>query len=164
MTRAEDVAWAAGLFEGEGCISLRNKTRTTRPGIRFTLSSTDKDVVDRFHTVVGCGSVTGPCWSTLATKEQWRWAASRRADVILLAELLRPHLGTRRLARLEECEAIVAALPEKTNHNRDKTHCPNGHPYAGDNLKLERGGKARRCRTCERARLARRDRARKALA
>ena len=31
-------------------------------------------------------------------------------------------------------------------HNLDKTHCPAGHPYSGDNLRME--GTRRRCRTC----------------
>lgn len=32
----------------------------------------------------------------------------------------------------------------------DKTHCPQGHPYSGDNLFYDAG--ARKCRTCARAR------------
>lgn len=34
---------------------------------------------------------------------------------------------------------------------RGRTHCPNGHPYDGDNLIIRSDGK-RRCRTCDRAR------------
>lgn len=34
--------------------------------------------------------------------------------------------------------------------NRAKTHCPAGHPYAGDNLIVMPNGE-RRCRTCRRA-------------
>lgn len=30
-----------------------------------------------------------------------------------------------------------------------RTHCPEGHPYSGDNLILERNGTARRCRACK---------------
>ena len=33
----------------------------------------------------------------------------------------------------------------------DTTHCPQGHPYSGDNLFFEQG-RHRRCRTCVRAR------------
>lgn len=44
--------------------------------------------------------------------------------------------------------------------NRAKTHCPQGHPYSGDNLILRirkpQGWKVRICRTCESARLHRR--------
>lgn len=38
-----------------------------------------------------------------------------------------------------------------------KTHCPQGHPYSGDNVHIDRAG-ARRCRECDRIR-ARRNRA-----
>lgn len=34
--------------------------------------------------------------------------------------------------------------------NLRKTHCPQGHPYEGDNLRLTRAG-GRHCKTCERA-------------
>jgi hypothetical protein len=37
--------------------------------------------------------------------------------------------------------------PEKA-----RTHCPEGHPYEGDNLLVIRGGKARDCRLCANAR------------
>lgn len=43
--------------------------------------------------------------------------------------------------------------------NAHKTHCPQGHPYSGDNLYVENAGKAwakRRCRTCKRDQTARR--------
>lgn len=39
-------------------------------------------------------------------------------------------------------------------HQRDKTHCPKGHPLSGDNLLTERnrcGGICRRCATCRKA-------------
>jgi hypothetical protein len=35
------------------------------------------------------------------------------------------------------------------NGQRDKTHCPQGHAYSGDNLKIYRG--ERLCRVCETA-------------
>lgn len=38
--------------------------------------------------------------------------------------------------------------------NRAKTHCPQGHPYAGENLVIKKGG-GRLCRTCKLAYLRR---------
>ena len=32
-----------------------------------------------------------------------------------------------------------------------KTHCPSGHPYSGENLRLTNGGRQRVCRACSRA-------------
>ena len=37
------------------------------------------------------------------------------------------------------------------HHERAVTHCPQGHPYEGDNLIVRADGK-RRCRACDRAR------------
>lgn len=49
------------------------------------------------------------------------------------------------------------------SHTANKTHCPKGHPYAGDNLQLVRrdGGRFRKrvCRTCA---VARKERGRRA--
>lgn len=42
----------------------------------------------------------------------------------------------------------------RIHRNSRKTHCPRGHPYAGDNLVIEPGG--RKCRTCISTRGARR--------
>lgn len=42
-----------------------------------------------------------------------------------------------------------------------KTHCPAGHPYAGDNLVITSAGR-RECRICQRARWARREHRRQA--
>lgn len=36
-----------------------------------------------------------------------------------------------------------------THRNRVKTHCPSGHPYAGDNLMVDKNGN-RRCAKCRR--------------
>ena len=41
-----------------------------------------------------------------------------------------------------------------TNHNASKTHCKHGHELSGDNLAIYSQGK-RRCRACDRARVAR---------
>lgn len=41
------------------------------------------------------------------------------------------------------------------DHNASKSHCPYGHPYAGDNLRVhttKQGWNARVCRTCHRER------------
>ncbi len=41
-------------------------------------------------------------------------------------------------------------LKKNRDHNKIKTHCLNGHPFAGDNLIVRKDG-ARSCRTCMRA-------------
>jgi hypothetical protein len=47
-------------------------------------------------------------------------------------------------------EAVTHAenLRRGRNHFREKTHCPQGHPYAGDNLYIRPSDGARLCRAC----------------
>jgi hypothetical protein len=58
---------------------------------------------------------------------------------------------------LEPVTHLVNMQRGRTGWNtREKTHCPQGHPYEGDNLIAGRNGKypARRCRTCVQQRTA----------
>jgi hypothetical protein len=56
----------------------------------------------------------------------------------------------------------LEAVPQAVNVRRgnagrywaDKTHCPAGHPYAGDNLYIGKNGN-RKCKTCNRERTRR---------
>ncbi|MFJ4997129.1 NUMOD4 motif-containing HNH endonuclease [Microbacterium sp. NPDC088619] len=61
--------------------------------------------------------------------------------------------GDNRLSNLR-WDTRVSNAADRAQHGNDwqkkKTHCPQGHPYTGDNLVLESAG-ARRCRTCKRA-------------
>jgi hypothetical protein len=53
-TRAEEIAWAAGLFEGEGCITVTNRVLTAR------VTNTDAEILERFIDVVDRGVLYGP--------------------------------------------------------------------------------------------------------
>jgi hypothetical protein len=57
-----------------------------------------------------------------------------------------------RLLRVRRAAGVLG--PGTAAANRAKTHCPQGHPYSGENLivRKTRTGLARTCRTCERAR------------
>lgn len=153
MTREQEIAWAAGLFEGEGCISFA--PRNGRIRAVFQMAMTDQDVVERFAQIVGVGKVRGPIPKGEGNQPQWCYRAGMRAEIFYLAELLGPFLGVRRSAKLRECLAAFEEQgpPRWGGHNRDKTHCPKGHPYAGNNL-LQRvcDEGRRRCRECERRR------------
>lgn len=101
----EDVAWAAGLFEGEGSFSF------ARPGnghiygrAAATIAMTDDDVMRRFASIVGLGKVNGPrarreperkpmYWWSVTSFEQvqavlamfWPWLSERRRSQALHA-------------------------------------------------------------------------------
>lgn len=89
-----NIAWATGLFEGEGCIYKDPRCNS----FRLTINSTDEDVLRRFHAVVGVGKII-PGKHVKANeghKPFWIWHLHRRKEVYALLELMLPMLGTRR--------------------------------------------------------------------
>lgn len=77
------VAWAAGIFEGEGSLSLASTGRPLRDGSRrrtprMQIGMTDLDVLEKFHKAVGLrGTIMGP-YDRGANKPIYHWAASAR--------------------------------------------------------------------------------------
>jgi hypothetical protein len=90
-TRAESIAWAAGLFEGEGCITMSDGY------VVLQLEMTDEDIMRRFDEIVGYGRVYGPYSYSNRRKPYWMWVARGDAAFGIL-ELLAPWLGERRRA------------------------------------------------------------------
>lgn len=145
---ALERAWAAGLFEGEGCISAQHVEGYSYA--RVSLGMTDEDPVRRFHRAVGCGSVNchhSPSTRAKGHKAKWLWRTDKSVEVQAVIELLWWGLGERRRARAIEVLAMAAASPKRTL----KTHCVHGHAYTLENT-IVRGSRKgeRRCRECAR--------------
>lgn len=65
------------------------------------------------------------------------------------------HLKVATLAHNVSRSWLTEAENPRKNRNRDKTHCPRGHPYDERNTYLYVDGQGRRCRTCGREDAAR---------
>ena len=97
--------WLSGLYEGEGSIT-RNKN-VNGHSMHLSITSTDKDVVERAYTVSGVGHLQGPYknkgsnlisskkkgWTA---KEQWRWAVYKKDDIYYVIKGMWNNLGERR--------------------------------------------------------------------
>ena len=90
----ENLAWAAGIFEGEGCITRRHKTQTN-----LVMTMTDEDVVRKFHSIIGHGRVYGPYTNHSGVKPQWRWVCTGSRHCIAVLAALWCFLGKRRQER-----------------------------------------------------------------
>lgn len=54
-----ELAWAAGFFDGEGCVSVRNDRRPGRtPRLQLDIEQTDERPLVRFQAAVGRGRMT----------------------------------------------------------------------------------------------------------
>lgn len=99
----EHMAWAAGLFEGEGCVSARvRRTNKHDRSIVARLRMSDEDVVRRFHSVVGVGHVNGPYLDSDRKKPTWVWQTGSFEAVQAVIAFMWPWLHSRRRARMRE--------------------------------------------------------------
>ena len=62
MINENDIAWAAGLFDGEGCATIRKRSPVSKRGEKSTyytaaiqLKLSSKEAVEKFREVIGCG-------------------------------------------------------------------------------------------------------------
>ena len=95
--RYTDIVWAAGLFEGEGCITFNSRQPNLR---KVYIAMTDKDVMERFVNIVGFGKLLGPYKGT--NKPRWEWAVSKSSEVLRILKMFLPHFGKRRAKKAIE--------------------------------------------------------------
>jgi len=98
-----EIAWAAGLFEGEGCIYWQPKpSGRGQPSLQMRM--TDEDVLLKFCKIVGRGKVeTKPYFQDVrSTKTVWVWHVRDVEGVRHVLGLLMPHFGNRRRAKARE--------------------------------------------------------------
>lgn len=104
MRTKEDLAWSAGLFEGEGCFTLSKSGNNQTP--QAVVASTDLDVLEKFQEVVGFGSIREVDSKRKFTKPhhktRYDWGARSFEMFQALVALLWPHLCSRRKQRATE--------------------------------------------------------------
>ena len=124
-THGEQTAWLAGIIEGEGYIAFKKQRY---PGV--VVQMTDEDVILRLAEFSGAGHVSGPLQEKLPHhKPTWRWEVTDSTDAVALLRRIRPWLGTRRGARVDDVLARFEANPLPGRGRRsdwDKV-CRNGH-------------------------------------
>lgn len=99
MRTHEEIAWLAGLYEGEGCVQAEPDGKLV---VKFKM--TDEDVLLRAKDAFGFGCVSGPYKpSGLGKKQTWEWRLTTRKAVAFLAMIFPWLLARRR-------EQVGAAL------------------------------------------------------
>lgn len=135
-----ELAWLAGIVEGEGSISFQGAN-----SVRVTVQMVDRDIIERCYRVAGLGYIDNPKYST-THKAQWPWIVQRRDDVIMLLHMILPWLGQRRSQKAQE--ALI-----RLDNCRRAGYCIRGHPLVGENYYVSPRGQGQ-CRECQRLRHA----------
>ena len=112
MLRETDVAYLAGLFDGEGSVYYKQlkQKRHNRPGkpihnvwsIRMEIAMTDESIIRWVHEFTGCGS-SGERKVPKGRKKQWRWRCVHR-DAYYVARLIWPYVHV----KLPKINQIIA--------------------------------------------------------
>jgi hypothetical protein len=94
-----DIAYIAGLFDGEGSITYKKYNERKKKGnqvkyyncwrISMEIAMTDKSVLVWLHEVLGCGTLNKKPRKN-GHKMQWRWRCVFR-DAYYVCTLLWPH-------------------------------------------------------------------------
>ena len=116
-----DAAYIAGLFDGEGCVTCKQKKtkRADRGGkiynqwyIRCEISMTDKAVIDWLHETLGFGWSAEKKYNNKPKyKKQWRWCCGYR-DALTFAKLIWPFAQV----KLHKLEQIIDHYNPEMGH------------------------------------------------
>lgn len=141
----DSFAWAAGLFDAEGSVSLSD--HRTHPGHKVIESAvtqgSTRDVpeeLSRSLRLVKIGYVNGPYEQEGANELVYRWRLHRADDIRIVVHLLDPWLGAVKRLQARHALRIIDDQPVLPRGRPDlgshKTHCVHGHEYATARVRL----------------------------
>ena len=112
MTTSDtNIAYIAGLFDGEGCVSykqyMRKRPHNKKPyptwQIKLEIAMTDRSILIWILEVLGVGTVTHKRYHTRPNyKKQWRWRCSHH-DAFLVCCMLFPYAHV----KLDKIQKII---------------------------------------------------------
>lgn len=94
-TDETDLAYLAGIFDGEGCIHLTpdHHRKSTRNRVMLTISNTDRELMD---WLLGFGGSLASDGKDPRRSVQYRWRIAARSDVIDFLESILPYLRVKK--------------------------------------------------------------------
>ncbi len=103
MATELELAWLAGLVDGEGCISIieispRGKSVSPIHRLVFIIQMTDRAAIEKAHVIIGMGSVTTSAPHSSpghnGFKETYRLSTSARESAQAI-RMIQPYLVTK---------------------------------------------------------------------
>jgi len=104
-----ELAWAAGLFEGEGYIGIQSRAGERKYKSNYWyigIGMTDEDVIKRFADLFNLNYTTRVRANEKSSKNYFKdlyvVRTSKRAKVKEIVDALLPFMGERRRSKMEE--------------------------------------------------------------
>ena len=158
-------AWAGGLFDAEGSVSLGR--HRTHAGYRVLDASVTQvgmagspEELVRFQALMMLGKVYGPYEQEGATGPVYRWRLSRPDQVRAVLHVIGPWIGSVKRAQARDTLMVLDAQPVLSRGRPEwgshKSQCIHGHEYSTARVRpyVSRGGVQRRdskqCLVCTR--------------
>jgi hypothetical protein len=119
MFRDTDLAWAAGIIDGEGCISL-NQEKRTQYLLRLTVTNTNLLLLTRIQELFG-GNICPMKRYQDHWKDRWQWdLKAAKAERALRAVL--PYLVAKRQEAdiALQARALIGKVGSTHNPNREQ--------------------------------------------
>lgn len=112
----EQLAYLAGIFEGEGCIGWR---RSPGPHLELRIGMTDQDVIEWVAGIAGIGTVYGPYRKFAPDgremKQQWQYITTG-SEAFALAVAIWPWLFSRRQEQVRVAIIRWRSVPNRIRH------------------------------------------------
>jgi hypothetical protein len=97
-----EYAWAAGFWDGEGCVSVARRNNTNNPRIVAEIAQVHPEVLYRFATAVGFGKVLGPYKQKNPNAQDFYcWRVEGLRNLKRLKGCLYSHLGSVKRMQLD---------------------------------------------------------------
>jgi hypothetical protein len=103
-----DVAWIAGLLEGEGYFGIDNRskdryeTSKTPPSPFIKVSMVDEDIIQRLSRLLD-KPYFSPSRKTVTGKQVYTLHIGEKEKVLSILQQILPYMGVRRGERITEC-------------------------------------------------------------
>jgi hypothetical protein len=115
---ASEIAWIAGLFEGEGSVGVYYNKRGTA-AVRLTIAQKTDEVLVRCYEILNMGHVYGPY--RIKGSQLMLWAVSNIEDVYKVIQLIYPWLSQKRQVQCDVVVEYIKTTPKFKRLNKDQT-------------------------------------------
>jgi|TARA_R100000081_G_C4764961_1_gene142132 hypothetical protein len=121
LTDFEELMWATGIFEGEGCISKRGTDKNGEKRFGITVKMTCKDIIQRFADCFELKAM-GPYFPNEKKKDGspkkpcYRADTQARDKIYEMVCLMYPYLGKK---KRRDCDEFLKWYADKTHQRYD---------------------------------------------